>query len=357
MQQLEPKNIKLHAKIITPIHINNGEILDRMDYFTFTWWEEIQVLDRKWLVECGKKDKILFTKIIQSIEKWNFNKLEKLKANFYGKYGNDFITKFWVKEEIRLWNKAKDYLLQTWNKNNNWEIKRFSRFWLEKELFIPWSTLKWIFRTIYLFDEIVQWKNYKEEVKKIDNFEKDDKFKKELFAFLQFKDVNIKNLNENLEIQEINSKSKPPRFWQPPKKWISQVLEVLKSWVFEIDLLDSKWQIDINDLKRKIKKYSNTLLAREKQILGNIWFTNEFIDILDEYYKDWYFPIKIWMFKKSLSYKLFWEEMIDELNRTFKWKEWLKEAQKKWIWDKMIYLDESQNPIWWIALKFLDDNN
>jgi len=332
MQKLEPRNIKLHAKIITPIHIDNGEVLDRMDYFTFTWWEEIQVLDRKWLVECAKKDKTLFSEIIQSIEKWNFNKLEKLKANFYGKYGNDFITKFWVKEEIKLWNKAKDYVIRTWNKNNNWEVKRFSRFWLEKELFIPWSTLKWIFRTIYLFDEIVQWKNYKEEVRIIDNVEKDDKFKKELFAFLLFEDVNINNLSENLEIQEISSKNKDPREWQAPKKWINQVLEVLIWWDFEINISDLNSKIDNKKLIGMLEKYSNALISREEQILDNIWFKNDFIKSLKKELENSYFPIKIWMFKKSLSYKLFWEEMIDELNMNFEWKEWLKEAQEKWIW-------------------------
>ena len=353
MQKLDPKVIKIHAKIITPIHIDNWEVLDRMDYFFLSEeWNELQLVDKKWLVDCAKKDKDLFTKIIQSIEYWKFNELEELKESYYNADIWDFVL-----DEITVWEKAKENLLQIWNKNNNWEIKRFSRFWLDKELFIPWSTLKGIFRTIFLFGEINNKINYKIEATRIESLEKDDRFKKDLFAFLQFEDVNIDKLSEYIEIQEINSKNKPPREWQPPKIWIPQVLEVINNWNFEINITDLKWQIDLNELNKKIEKYSNILVAREEQILDNIWFRNDFIDKLDEYYNDWYYPIKIWMFKKSLSYKLFWEEMIQELNMNFKWKDWLKEAQKKWIWDKMIYLDESQNPVWWIAIKILDDNN
>ena len=348
MQKLDPKTIKIHAKIITPIHIDNWEVLDRMDYFLLSnEWNLLQSVNKKWLVDCAKKDKELFTKIIKSIENWNFNELEKLKKSYYNKDIWSFIL-----DEIKVWDKAKESLLNLWNSNNQWFIKRFSRFWLDKELFIPWSTLKGIFRTIFLFDEIEQWKNYKSEAFRIESLEKDDKFKKELFAFLQFEDVNINNLWENLEIQEISSKNKPPKKWQLPKPWINQILEILNQWEFEIDLLDLKWQLDLKDLNKKIKNYSSILVAREEQILNNIWFRSDFIDKLDENYKDWYFPIKIWMFKKSLSYKLFWEEMIEELNKIV-WKEWLREAQKKWIWDKMIYLDEQQNPIWWIAVKIL----
>lgn len=351
--ELKPKNIKLHVKIITPIHIDNWEILDRMNYFLlYNEWEKLQIVEKWWLLDCAKKNKILFNKIIISIESWNFKELEKLKEDYY----NDDIAKY-LWDEIIIWQKAKKSLLNLWWSNNQWIIKRFSRFWIDKELFIPWSTLKGIFRTIFLFDEVNQWNNYKNEASRIELLnEKWDDFKKELFAFLQFEDININNLNNNLEIQEINSKNKPTREWQKTKPWINQVMEIIKDWEFEINLLDSKWQINIKELNKKIEKYSNTLVTREEKILDNIWFRSDFIDNLDEYYKNWYFPIKIWMFKKSLSYKLFWEEMIKELNENFFWKEWLNKSRELWIWDKMIYVDEFQNPIWWIAIKILDDN-
>lgn len=361
--KLQPKVIKLHAKIITPIHIDNWEVLDRMDYFLLDeeWWE-LQLLNRKWLNFCAKKDPKLFKEIINCIEKWLFLKLEDLKIEFYNNYINKFIEEYWIDDEIKVLEKAKESLLQnndySTNANqkwNQWFIKRFSRFWLDKELYIPWSTLKWILRTIFLLDEIKKWENYKKEAFRLEKLDNSDDFKKELFAFLQLDDVNINNLQDSLEIQEINSKNKPPKGWQEAKDWISQVMEVVNWWEFEIKLIDSKWKIDINELKNKIQNYSNVLISREEQILDNISFKNDFINILDWYYKDWYLPIKIWMDKKSLSYKLFWEEMIEELNKNFKWNNWLRESRKKWIWDKMIYIDESENPIWWIAIKILDN--
>lgn len=351
--KLQPKVIKLHAKIITPIHIDNWVVLDRMDYFLLDQdWNELQTINKKWLVDCAKSDKSLFQEIIKSIENWDYKKLEELKLNYY----NDDIWQFII-DEISVWNNAKNSLLNTWNKSNQWFIKRFSRFWLDKELFIPWSTLKWIFRTISLFSKISEVNNYWRENKEkyLEELNKWDAFK-ETFSFLSFEDINVNNLNTNLEIQEISSKNKPPREWQAPKPWISQVMEVIKSWEFEININDLNNKISYEKLSEMLRKYSDKLIARESQILNNIWFKSDLINILKEEQKKWYFPIKIWMFKKSLSYKLFWDEMIEELNR-IKWKEWLNEARKKWIWDKMIYLDENQNPVWWIAVKILDDNN
>ena len=356
MQKLQLKTIKLQAKIITPIHIDNWEVLDRIDYFYFDGFDEIQVLDRKWLVFCAKKDNELFTKIINSIENRDFKELEDLKKIFYNNYIEDFINKYWIKGEIKIWEQAKKSLLQTWNRNNLWEIKSFSRFWIDKELFIPGSTLKGLFRSISLFSKISEVNSYSREKKEkyLENLNSWDAFK-ETFSFLGFEDININSLNNNLEIQEVSSKNKPLKLWMPLRKWINQVMEVITNGQFIININDLNSKISNEKLNEMLKKYSNKLISREWQILDNIWFRRNFIDQLEDYYKNWYFPIKIWMFKKSLAYKLFWEEMIEELNEDFSWKERLKEAQKKWIWDKMIYLDENENPIWWIAIKILDN--
>ena len=354
--KLNPKIIKIKAKILTSIHIDNNEILDRMDYFTFDWWNEIQILDRKWLNFCAEKDRELFDNIIKNIELGNFLKVEDYKYDFYTKYSEDFFEKYILEDELKIWEKAKESILQAKEyenqRNQNWKqwaIKRFSRFGINKDLFIPWSTLKGIFRTIFLNDEIskISWnyKNQERELKKIDNL---DNFKKDLFAFLQFEDIKIDD--DFLEIHQINSENKPKKEWDTSKKWPPQVVEMINKWEFEIIINDNKWQININKLEEMIKKYSTNIIAREEKILDNIENNWDLLGILDKNYNNSIYPIKIWMFKKSLSYKLFWEEMIDDLNKNFSWEEWLKESRKKWIWDKMIYLDENKNPIWWIWL-------
>ncbi len=346
--KLNSKIIKIKAQIISPIHIDNWEVLDRLDYFCFYSWDEIQVLDRKWLNFCAEKDLDLFKKIIFSIENWDFKSLENLKQDFYENYIEDFLEKYEVKEEINIWDQAKNYILQDWNKNNVWEIKRFSRFWINKEIFIPWSSLKGIFRTIFLFEELnkINWFNYKDKARKLENINKNENFKKELFAFLQFEDVKIEN--QELEIQEISMIQKPKKFWKS-KKWVPQILETVIAWNFEIIIKDLKWQIDINNLKKLIENYSNILVAREEKLFDNTKISYDFLDILDEKYNSWIFPIKIWMHKKSGAYKIFWEELLEEVYKKT-WKDWLKESRRLWVWDKTIYLDENNNPVWWIWL-------
>ncbi len=360
MDTLSPKKIRIKVRNLTPMHIHNNEILDRMDYFTFEWWDVIQIFDRKWLNFCAKKDRWLFDEIIENIETWDFITLEDNKYEFYEKFWDEFIKQYWIKNEIKIWEKASNLINQnndySTNKNQNWnqwEIKRFSRFWLNKELFIPWSTLKGIFRTIFLNDEIkkLNW-YYKDQAKLLEKFENEDLFKKDLFAFLQFEDAKI--INSKIEIQQINSKNKPVKQWQAPKKGISQILELVVWCEFEIIINDLQWQIDIEKLKIMIKDYSTSLIAREEQIINNINFDDKIIDDLDKNYNKDIFPIKIWMFKKSLSYKLFWEDMISELNKNFIWEKWLKESRKLWIWDKMLYIDEDNNPIWWILLSDIE---
>ncbi len=356
MEKLNPKIIKIKAKLVTPIHIHNNEILDRMSYFLLDdSWSELQILNKKWLNFCAEKDLDLFKELILNIEKWNFLKVEDLKIDFYNNYINEFIDEYWINEEIYVWLDAKkslllnnDYSTNKKQKWNQWEIKRFSRFWIDNELFIPWSTIKWLFRTIFLNDEIkkINW-DYKEQARQLENIDREDRFKKDLFAFLLFEDVKINN--KTIEIQKIESLSKPKNIWNKPNKGAPQVVELLKQWDFEIIIKDLKNQIDIDKLEQLIKNYSTTIISREEQIIDNIWYNGDLLSVIDQNYNNSSYPIKLWMFKKSLTYKLFWEEMVEKLNK-ISWKEWLNEARRLWIWDKTIYIDEDKNPIWWITL-------
>lgn len=402
MQKLNPKSFKLKAEIITPIHIDNWEIYDRLDYFVFDGWDVIQIVDRKWLVDCSKKgevwwdiqmnsDESLFEKIIKSVEKGDFVELEDLKAEFYEKY----FDKSYVLEEIPISKEAlkhltmndKDYSIsKNWIRWNLGEIKRFIRnkFW---DVIIPWSTLKWLFRTMFLMWEKKEW-NYITEAEKRKNLDKKNEEIKKAFSFIQFEDVVVKN--PKLEIQWIKLATETGSIPLP--------VEVLIWWEIEIKINYDESLFKDLDIERLLKDYSFEVIWREERILDNFEnFNTDLLDKLDSFYEKWNYPVKIWMYKKSLAYKIFWEEELEgiyeKLVNLFKQKwsidfkkiyfdwnlekfgfksKWKKQWwevfkdwflknrrnkptkvvwQKLWIWDKSFYIDENQNPIWWISLE------
>jgi len=347
MEKLNPKSFKLRAEIITPIHIDNWEVYDRLDYFVFDGRDVIQIVDRKWLIDCANLDKNLFNKIIKSIEEGNFNKLESLKVEFYDKYFE--VDKYLIKETF-IWKQALNHLVLEWNKNNIWEIKRFisSKFW---DLIIPWSTLKWLFKTMFLFNKLweLNKKYYKEQADELEQISKSDKVKN-IFSFIEFEDVKLNNFK--LKISKVLSYNKPKKKWNKALRWITQVLELLVKWTFEIEIKDLNWVFSKEKIENMVKNYSTDIIAREEQIVENIkwWLNTNIIEMLDEHMSKWKYPVKIWMFKKSLAYKIFWEEMIENLNK-IQWKEWLTKSKKLWVGDKTLYTDENQNPIWWISLE------
>ena len=353
MEQLKSKTFKINAEIITPIHIDNNKIYDRLDYFIFEWWDEIQIVDRKWLYDCASKDINLFNQIISSIEKQDFVELENLKIDFYEKY---FDSKKYLIKEIKVWSQSLKYLILGWNNNNIWEVKQFSKFWIKKEITIPWSTLKGIFRTMFLFQELnkLEKEDYKKQSNKLEAIDKAPS-NKLFFSFIEFSDVKVNNYD--LKIDKIISNNKPKKKWNTPQRWPDQILELLVKWNFEIEIKDLKWVLSKEILENLIKNYSTDIVAREEQILEHIWIwlKTNLIDNLDNYINDWKYPIKIWMFKKSLAYKIFWEDMIEDLNK-IQWKDWLEQARKLWIWDKTLYTDENNTPVWWITLSNIKEN-
>jgi CRISPR/Cas system CSM-associated protein Csm5 (group 7 of RAMP superfamily) len=423
MPKLKLKSFKLKAEIITPIHIDNGEVYDRLDYFVFDWWDVVQIVDRKWLNICAEKNVSLFNNIISSIEEWNFIELENFKAEFYEKYFDKsfLIKEISIKQQAlkHLTMEDKDYsTYKNWIRWNLGEIKRFikNKFW---DVIIPWSTLKWLFRTIFLMLKKSNWYSLK-EVKKLEDL---DKAIKKDFSFIQFEDVIVKN--PKLEIQWIKLAMEN---WDIPLP-----VEVLTWWEFEIKVnYDENYFKDL-DLKKLLRNYSFEIVWREKRILDRFEnFKTDLLNKFDEYYENDKYPIKIWMFKKSLSYKIFWKEELDDVykkmvklinevhssikdefnlanknrvinlirNRIDKsnlegfyktnklWLFGFKEIysfkkfisntikekfdkkqelyvltfekpskvvwQKLWIGDKSLYIDENQNPIWWISLEIIN---
>ena len=207
---------------------------------------------------------------------------------------------------------------------------------------------------MFLFNELwkLEKKNYKQQAKELEQIDKSDKLKK-LFSLIEFEDVKVSNAN--LEIMNVLSHNKPKRKGDKIRKWPDQVLEMLIKWEFQIKINDLQWFFSKQEIESMIKDYSTYLIAREEQIVENIkwWLTTDIIEILDDYMSSWKYPVKIWMFKKSLAYKIFWEEMLEYLNK-IEWKRWLELSRKWWIWDKTLYTDENYNPIWWISLEIKD---
>ncbi len=354
MKQIEKYTIK--ASIKTTMHISSQEEYDRMDYFIFEDW--LQIVNQTWLEDLSKQDEKLFKDILKSIEEGNFKKLEELKSTYYDKY---FDADKFELEDIDIWEKAKESLKNTWWKNNQWIIKKQFQNKFTQEAMIPWSTLKWLFRSIYFFDKY--WKDYEKHKKdfKLWKIIENSKENKEYFSNLYFEDVNIKNQEKSIQYIIWTNKTSQ-KTWE--NKWIPLVVETIKQWDFNIDITNffkdknHNLDFDVISFSQAIKDYSNIMIKREKQILDNIWIKSDFIDELNKLYDEWKYPIKIWMFKKSLSYKLYWEDILEDLvytqyNRKI-WKKTMddKKARNFWVWDKSIYLDENENPMWWIVLEF-----
>ena len=401
MPKISLQTLRLKSTIITPIHIDNGEVYDRLDYFLFDWWEELQIVDRKWLLDCVEKfkDRQLFEQIINSIKKWRFDELESLKVNFYENY---FDPNEYLKKEIKTWNEAVNHLISEvldWNKNNAGEIKRFitDKFW---NIIIPWSTLKWIFRTVFLFyawwelekagkldsvkkflkkykfkeDELrkllkeEKFKEYKVEKKKLKNLEKgiernlevdlnkilEKKFIRwdlnvNVFSLIEFEDTTLSKCEVKINKVQFYTKAK-----NKSTKWVPQTLELVSKWTFEIKINNMWLNLSKEEFKNMLKNYSKKVIEREKHILNNLGLYDlhkDFIVKLNDYLSNWKYPIKIWMFKKSLAYKIFWEDMINELNKR-QWNNWSQTSRKWWVWDKTLYVDENKSLIWWIVCEF-----
>jgi len=398
MPKLDFEKINFKWEIITPIHIWSGENWDRLDYFLVNEWEKkAKIVDRRWLNICAKKDKNLFQNIVSSIEKWDFVLLEELKSKFYEKYFDKSLTL----QEISISQQAFDHLAmkdkdysnfnKSWIRWNLWEIKKFSfnKFW---DLIIPWSTLKGLFRTMFLLSQ-KRWNG--DYISEIWNLEKTDNSWKEKFSFIQFEDVLLKS--PKIEIRWLKLFTERGN--------IPIISQVLTWWEFEIIINYDKNYFKDVDFENLLKNYSFEVIWREERILDNFDdLETDLFNKLANLANNKKYPVKMWMYKKSLTYKIFWEEELNDIyqklidlfenlkikrfsdenfrsfynkNKLYKfWFKWNKKfewwevfrnwvlrnrkqkptkvvGQKLWIWDKSFYIDENQNPIWWISLELI----
>ncbi|MBS8121719.1 RAMP superfamily CRISPR-associated protein [Candidatus Vampirococcus lugosii] len=334
---------KISCSILSSININNGELYERFDFFIRG--NELLVVNNNWLEKIDNKEK--FNDVLNCIQFGDFKRLEIIKDKID-------ISNFEIIERIEIKKEAIKVLQNAKEKNNQGQIKKFIYDKFTNTPIIPGSTLKGIFRTVFLYDKLYNDYSNIENKEYINSLNK--QLDNELFNFIGFNDVKIKNYEKYIQkILGVNKKANTGK-----EHGIWQILESINSGEFdiEIDIYPNEKNISLgDDFIQKIKDYSNILITREEQILDNIGIRIDFIDKLNDLYDQGKYPIKIGMFKKSLSYKIFWEEILEDHIYKFNHRKGLKIMDHKssrtfGVGDKSIYLDENGNPVGWLLLEF-----
>ncbi len=363
--------LNINAEIISPICIWWGKEWDWLDFFIDEDNKTFCIVDQNWIERAIEQNIIDSKQLLSTIREWNFQKLSWIKEKLW----KDF---FDIKSEYPLKDAALKTLWQYGNSSNQWIVKQQFSNKLNNEICIPWSTIKWILRTAYLYSiikgeitpeniqfnvkETSKWskpdkknpisiKNYK-EIKDIEDMDKMNwELNKKIFNRIGCSDAKINN--NQIIVQTFQSKNKPLRDWTA-KNWISLVVQSITKWNmnFEILELPNKENINLPEFEWLIKIYSKMLIDREEHLSNSVCFWNNFIETLKNYRNEWKYPIKLWMYKKSLTYKLRWDKIADAINQQKKWKEWKDWAMLLWVWDKTIYVDEEDNPVGRIILSF-----
>ena len=178
-------------------------------------------------------------------------------------------------------------------------------------------------------------------------------FDEDLFKWIAVADIPIQNAE--FLIQGFSGRANPAPQGRSPKKSITTYVQSVVKGTFEIPIIVQDHQYAqtqefISRFEEILGLYSDILIQREEQIISNIRYETDFIEELSERVDENIYPIKLWISKKSLTYKLEREKQIQELN-TIKGPERLKEARRRGIGDKVLYVAEDQQPVGWIVLQ------
>lgn len=337
------KTITLKGEVLSSFCIWNGSERGILDYFFRNHWKELAIVSENWIFDAILQKKVNKDIILKAIEKGDFKTIDALKRNIK-------IDESWIQQTIPLKDEAFRNLSQTWWANNQGLIKQqISNTFLDTPI-IPWSTIKGIIRTAWL---VRQHFKMKIDLRTLEENNKAHKsIDEDLFKWIQIPDIPIENAK--LSIQRFTWYGKPTAFSEGPKKGLWLNVTSVDHWTFEIpiqidDHLYSQTEAFWSNFDEILNEYADTLIGREASILENIKNKSGFEDLLDEHLEQGQYPIKIGMYKKSLSYKIDWNTQISELNKR-KGKERQKESRIQWIWDKVLYLNEAQQPVWWILL-------
>ena len=198
------------------------------------------------------------------------------------------------------------------------------------------------------------WYIKENKITSVDVESKTKEFLEKSWNQLVCSDIVMSNTSENIQIVRWVNKPKTDfRTKQLVKpKWLPVVTHTITNGQFNFS-----FDIDSNNFLEYLGEYSKILIEREERIIKNIWswLNTDLISKLRKLHEDWKYPIKIGMFKKSLSYKLYWEDLLTTVYTKKNQKSWKMDmdsdkALRIWVWDKSIYCNESNTPVWRILL-------
>lgn len=361
------KTMKIHAEVVTPLCVGNGRDRDGLDFFIDESSKKFCLIEANWIQKALKERESEYLKILDVIKSGDFKKLSETKRALW----KDF---FEVLQEWHLAPLALKKLGQMGNSSNKGIVKQYITNPITNQPILPGSTIKGILRTAYLFarvwygdDKISLGENRgfypslsvsnQRAVKEIEAENKPDQEIDELFKWIACEDMTW--YQSQTIVQTFQSKQKERTFSRKGpnnkvKNWISLMVASLSKgeWTINLTELPNKqwWGEALSDIQEWIKDYSEILISREEHLFDGIKLNSNFINQLRDYRDEGKYPIKIWLYKKSLTYKLRWEEMCEMLKQTRK--DFSKIALKIWVGDKTIYIDENGNPVGRILLSF-----
>lgn len=360
------KTMQIHAEVLTPICIGNGRERDGLEFFIDEAAKKFCLIDTNWIQKALVEKESEYLNILGIIKQGDFKRLSEIKRTLW----KDF---FEVLQEWAIMPLAFKKLWQMGNSSNQGIVKQYITNPFTNQPILPGSTIKGILRTAYLFarvgygeDRISLGENRGFNPLKVtnqsdvDEIENENKFNKDvddLFKWIACEDMPWDQ--SQTVVQTFQSKQKertfsPRWFNNKVKDWISLTVASLSKgeWTIKISELPNKIRKGetLSDIQEWIKDYSELMIERESHLFDGVNLNSQFINQLREYRDEGKYPIKVWMYKKSLTYKIWWEEMCEMLKLTGK--ERKKQALKIWVGDKTIYIDENGNPVGRILLSF-----
>ncbi len=338
------KTILLKGKVLSPFCIWNGEEWTALDYFLINYGKTFALVDQDWILKAIESDSVQKEELLMAI-RWNFKLLHEIKSRLKP---DPILQTFPLSPE------AIKSLSQSRNSNNQGIIKQqlcAHFYWDQAKPILPWSTIKGILRSAWLYWCYTHKGMNETEIKNKNKSMRD--FDEELFKWIAVADIPIQNAE--FLIQGFSGRAKPAPQGRAPKKSITTYVQSVIKGTFEIpitvqDHQYAQTQEFISHFEEILSLYSDILIQREEQIISNVRYETDFIEELWERVDENIYPIKLWISKKSLTYKLEREKQIQELN-TIKGPERLKEARRRGIGDKVLYVAEDQQPVGWIVLQ------
>jgi hypothetical protein len=307
---------------LSPIHIRNGDEWTSIDFVLSTNPNKVNIVDSSRIYQIIQKDPQAKDKILDLLSKWDYYKLDIYKKKLD-------LSEHFVKYSINCKNQAYRWLRNNGNANNIWIISQHIHEKITNTPTIPWSSIKGMIRSA-LFYRYTQQQDIT-----IANFN-EKSIEEEIYKIVKWLVVSdVKIEDYGLSIQKVNVQ------WVKKNNNIPTYKMTIDAWKFEIQIKDPFWSLP-SSFHEIMRKYSALIISREKKIFDN--FEDEAInknvlrEIYDLYKDKNMMPMKIGMYKKSLTYTNYREDMIRN-------KRYMKQ-----VWNKSLWIDENRIPMWRIVL-------